>query len=171
MKILRFEDTYGNQQEAEMQELRLKRAETKSEMTVASGGFTRQTAIKDPVPPEDWNQSNTVMFNLQLLNASTFEQILGINAPETPITPHLYKQYGFPWLTLYEELGGIKPKLNAVQKAAKVPKKRGRKRKQREEEDVKIPVVELNTIDQKRPFLPVSEMEAVLSQLHVTQEV
>ena len=136
-------------------------------MAIASGGFIRQSIVKDTLSAADWNQDNIIMFNVQLLNASTFEVILGMKAPETPVTPELYKQYGYPFFKLYEELSGIKGNFTNVKSVAKLEKKKGKKRKYSADEVIEFPIVELNTVDQRRPFLPVSEMVALLSTLNV----
>ncbi|KAH7395551.1 hypothetical protein BKA64DRAFT_708946 [Cadophora sp. MPI-SDFR-AT-0126] len=141
-----------------------------AEKAIAPGGFINQTIVKDPIPAGDWNQDNIIMFNVQLLNASTFEAILGIKAPETPVTPELYKQYGYPFFKLYEEVGGIKGNFTKLKRVANLDKKKGKKRKYPDDKVVDFPVVELNTVDHQRPFLPVSEMEAILTEFNVTQD-
>lgn len=140
-------------------------------MAIASGGFIKQIILKDPVPAADWNQDNIIMFNVQLLNASTFEAILGMKAPKTPVTPELYKQYDYPFFKLYEELSGIKGNFTNVTSVAKLDKKKGKKRKYPDDEFIEFPIVEPNAVDQRRPFLPVSEMLALLSTLNVAQDL
>lgn len=61
--------------------------EIKSEMAVAPGGFITQTIVRDPIPADKWDAENIVMFNVQLVNATSFEKLLGLKAPNTPITP------------------------------------------------------------------------------------
>ena len=87
-------------------------------MAIAPGGFINQTIIKDPVPMEDWDQNNTILFNLQLLNASCFQQLLGIKPPSTPITPALYKAHGYPFYKLYEEPSGISGDFGGIKRYA-----------------------------------------------------
>ncbi|PVH76461.1 hypothetical protein DL98DRAFT_361971, partial [Cadophora sp. DSE1049] len=95
-----------------------------AEMAIAPGGFINQTIVKDLGPAGDWNQDNIIMFNVQLLNTSTFEAILGMKAPETPATPELYKQYGYPFYKLFEELSGIRGNFTKVKSVAKLDKKK-----------------------------------------------
>lgn len=50
--------------------------------------------------------NKTVMFNLQLFNASTFEA-LEIPIPPTPITASTYAMYGYPFFDLDEKPSGV----------------------------------------------------------------
>jgi hypothetical protein len=58
----------------------------KSEMAVALDGFIKQTIVRDTAQPEDWDVKNNIAFNLQLLNTNSFEQLLGLEAPSTPMS-------------------------------------------------------------------------------------
>jgi hypothetical protein len=100
----------------------------KTEMAVSPGRFINQTSVKDPVKAEDWVIGNTVMFNMQLLNASIFEQVTGIEAPATPITPELYKRYGYPFFKLYEEKSGIKGDFKGLKSVSALDQQKGVKR-------------------------------------------
>ncbi|CZT42531.1 related to ubiquitin/ribosomal protein S27a fusion protein [Rhynchosporium secalis] len=146
-------------------------AEKAEEMAVAPGGFINQTIVRDPFPADKWDQENTILFNLQLLNALTFEAILGIKAPETPITAALYKEYGFPFYKMYEELSGIQGTFGGVKSVASIDKKRGKKANAEDAESMKFREVELNTVDEKKPFLPVSEMERALATFNFAQDI
>lgn len=142
-----------------------------SEMAVAPGGFINQTIVRDPVPAMEWDTENTILFNLQLLNASSFEQLLGIKAPPTPITLALYKRYGYPFFKLYEEKSGIKDNFPGVKSVAQLDRKRRVKRTYDDQQVLRFPVVELNTIVRKIPFIPVSMLEAALKELHIAEEI
>ncbi|KAL5323589.1 hypothetical protein ACEPPN_008128 [Leptodophora sp. 'Broadleaf-Isolate-01'] len=87
--------------------LEKKNADGMAENTVTPREFTNQAIVKDPVPADEWDLENTILFNLQLMNASTFEAVLGIKAPKTPITASLYRKYSYSFMKSYEELGGI----------------------------------------------------------------
>jgi len=136
-----------------------------SEMAIAPGGFITQTIVKDPVEAEDWDKENTIMFNLQLLNASVFEQLIGIKAPPTPITPELCKRYGYPFFKLYEEKSGIKGDFEGVKSLGDLDRENGVESTHDGDEIMHFPVVELNRVDKKSSFLPVSELEAALKKI------
>ncbi|KAH9213726.1 hypothetical protein DL95DRAFT_410099 [Leptodontidium sp. 2 PMI_412] len=142
--------------------LEKKNADGMAENTVTPREFTNQAIVKDPIPADEWDLQNTILFNLQLMNASTFEAVLGIKAPKTPITASLYRKYRYPFMKSYEELGGI----NGI---AEVQKKRGKKRKWEESDSIRE--AEPNTVDGERPFLPVSEMELVLANVELEQDI
>ena len=142
-----------------------------SEMAVAAGGFINQTIVRDPVRPEKWDTKNTVMFNLQLLNASAFERLLGIKAPSTPVTPAVYKEHGFPFFKLYEEKSGISGEFAGIKSVAQLDQKRGIKRNRDDEKLIAFPTVELNAADLPSTFIPVSQMEDALKVFNVASEI
>ncbi|KAE9369833.1 hypothetical protein N431DRAFT_560557 [Stipitochalara longipes BDJ] len=146
------------------------KAEVKSEMAVAPGGFINQTIVRDPVPAEDWDVKNVVMFNLQLLNAAAFEHLIGIKAPPTPISPALYQQYGYPFFKLYEEKSGINGSFLGLQSVAQLDRKEGLTTNPDEEADLDFPLVELNSIDKKTEFIPVSVMESMLREMKIADD-
>ncbi|KAG4435391.1 hypothetical protein IFR05_009134 [Cadophora sp. M221] len=96
------------------------------------------------------------------MKASTFEAVLGIRSSKTPITQILYKKYGCPFLQSYKEVVGING-------PAPIQSMRGKKRKA-EDGDL-FREVEPNTVDEKKPFLPVSEMELVLANVKLEQDI
>jgi hypothetical protein len=134
-------------------------------MAVSPGGFINQTIVKDPVKAEDWDTGNTIMFNMRLLNASVFEQVTGIEAPATPITPELYKRYGYPFFKLYEEKSGIKGDFKGLKSVGALDQQKGVKITR--DELMTFRIVELNKVDIKRPFVPVSELEAAVKKLNI----
>jgi hypothetical protein len=77
------------------------------EMAVTPGGLIRQTIVKDPLQAHEWDTENTVMFNVQLINAAVFKNLTGIDPPSTPITAKTYAEKGYPFFALYEEPSGI----------------------------------------------------------------
>lgn len=80
--------------------------EAELEMAVAAGGSIKQVILRDEYDHKTWKTDKMVMFNLQLLNASTFE-FLGIPVPLTPITASTYAIYGYPFFDLDEKPSGI----------------------------------------------------------------
>jgi hypothetical protein len=136
-------------------------------MAVAPGGFIKQKIVKDPVDAEDWDKENTIMFNLQLLNASVFQQVTGIKAQATPITPELYKRYGYPFFKLYEEKSGIKGDFQGIKSVSELDRQKGVKRNGISDNIMCFPIVELNAVNKKSPFLPVSELEAVVKKRNI----
>ncbi len=138
------------------------------EMAIAPGGFIKQTIVKDPVRSTDWDLNNTIMFNVHLLNASVFGDLLGPKAPTTPVTAELYKPHGYPFFELYEEKSGIEGDFGNIKSIGDLEKeKKGIKR--RHDEDIDFPVVELNTVDKKIPFVPVDEMMRKLNIPRIDQ--
>jgi hypothetical protein len=137
----------------------------KTEMAVSPGGFINQTIVKDPVKAENWDTGNTIMFNLQLLNTSVFEQVTGTKAPSMPIIPELYKRYGYPFFKLSEEKSGVKGDFRGPKSVGAPDQQKGVKRAR--DEFLCFPIVELNTVDKQRPFLPVSEIGAKVKKLNI----
>jgi hypothetical protein len=94
-----------------------------------------------------------------------FEQVTGIKAPSTPITPELYKRYGYPFFKLYEEKSGVKGDFQGLKSVGALDQQKGVKRAR--DEFLRFPIVELNTVDKQRRFLPVSEIEATVKKLNI----
>ncbi len=127
------------------------------EMVIAPGGLIKQTILEDPVQLTDWDLESTITFNVQLLRASVFKRLLGIEAPTTPVTAELYKQHGHPFFKLYEEKSGIEGHFGGIKSIGGLEKeKRGVKRGR--DEDIDFPVVELNTVKKRTPSVPIGEM-------------
>jgi hypothetical protein len=162
-------EEYMVQELAESNAARKKENTVISEMAIAPGGFITQTIVEDPVEAEDWDKENTIMFNLQLLNASVFEQLIGIKAPPTPITPELYKSYEYPFFKLYEEKSGITGDFEGVKSVSELDREKGVKITHEGDEIMHFPVVELNRVDKKSPFLPVSDLEAAVKKITLVE--
>ncbi|TVY84931.1 Ubiquitin-60S ribosomal protein L40 [Lachnellula suecica] len=113
-----------------------------------------------------WEADKTIMFNLQLFNASTFEA-LNIPVPPTPITAQTYAQHGYPFFDLDEQPSGVSGDfpLNTVGELDNAKNKKQDLHK--EESKLTFPVVKigketavkLNTTDVKSIFLPVRLMQ------------
>jgi hypothetical protein len=138
-----------------------------SEMVIAPGGFIKQTIAKDPVEAEDWDKENIIMFNLHLLNASVFEQVIGIKAPPTPITPEVYTRYGYAFSKLYEEKSGIKGDFEGVKSVGDLDREKGVESTYDGDEIMQFPVVELNSVDKRSLFFPVSDLEAAVKKIRI----
>ncbi|KIW60516.1 hypothetical protein PV05_00728 [Exophiala xenobiotica] len=77
------------------------------EMGIAVGGLIEQAIFRDPYPAAAWKAAATVVFNVQILNSSTFEAITGTPASDTPITLDTYTELGLPFFELPEEKSDI----------------------------------------------------------------
>jgi hypothetical protein len=77
------------------------------ELAIRPDGFTKPTLVKDTYATEGWDKDTAISFNVQLLNATRFEQLLGIKAPPTPITAAVYDAYGYPFHEHYLEPSGL----------------------------------------------------------------
>lgn len=143
----------------------------KSEMSIAPGGLIHQTIVRDPVDPTAWDKDNSIMFNVQLINALVFETLLGVGAPRTPITPALYSKYGFPFFKLEEEKSGIKGVFGDIKSVAELYMKKGKKRCRSDSMATSFPVVILDKSTKKRPFVPVAELIQMLEKFNVMPEI
>jgi hypothetical protein len=72
---------------------------------------------------------------------------------------------------LYEEKSGIKGNFSDVKSVAWLDRKRGVKRTCGDQLVLGFPVVELNTIDPKIPFIPVSLLEVALTELNIAEDI
>ncbi len=168
------EERASRRQEELREERRTRAALESAELAVSPGGLIKQTIIRDPIETENWDTEKAILFNLQLLNATSFEQLLGIKAPATPITASLYKSYGYPFFKLYEEPSGIKGNFKGIKSVGQLDKKRGIKRPHDEEENLRfasVPIIQLSNVDKRAPFRPVAELEAELKKLNIASEV
>lgn len=73
------------------------------EMTVAAGGLINQSIIRDMSPIGTWDADRTVLFNVQIVNASLFPLITDLPAPTTPITAQSYADVDLPYFKIYDE--------------------------------------------------------------------
>ena len=143
-------------------------------MAVAAGGHIEQVIVPDIYKPDQWDTENVIMFNMQLFDATTFEHVLGIKAPPTPIDAKTYARYGYPFYDLYQEPSGIEG-VFPVQSVGDLDKAKGTNLETHEaEKDLAFPVanigigmqdradlteIKLNTVEQKSIFLPIRLME------------
>jgi hypothetical protein len=143
-------------------------------LAVAASGHIEQIIVPDIYKPEQWDTENVVMFNMQLFDATTFENVLGIKAPPTPIDAKTYARHGYPFFDLYQEPSGIEGEF-PVQSVGDLDKAKGTNLETHEaEKDLAFPVanigaeiqnradpteLKLNTVDQKSIFLPIRLLE------------
>jgi hypothetical protein len=77
------------------------------EMNLAPGGLIGQTVKRDTRPPSIWDTSSTILFNVQILNAESFNKVTGLPPPHTPVDSRMYAQYGIPWVSIWDSDFGI----------------------------------------------------------------
>lgn len=78
-----------------------------NDMSLATGGIIREVVNPDKNEPDSWDKDKTILFNVQLLDASNFRHTLDIDPPETPVTAATYARYGYPFFKLYEQPRGV----------------------------------------------------------------
>lgn len=138
------------------------------ELTIAPGGSIHQTVVSDPLPADDWDLESSVMFNVQLLDASTFKA-LGIQVPPSPVTARTYAKFGYPFFEMDEEPSGIFGDFS-IQTVCELDNANGTNSQIREAEKNlhfrTVPIgkwsglfpakgeIKLNAVDEKSLFLP-----------------
>jgi glutaredoxin len=120
------------------------------EMAINANGFSKPIIVEDTTPAKDWHNNSAISFDLQLLNATRFEQLLAIKAPPTPITAAVYEAYGYPFHEHYIESGELEDDESYADKYSGL---------------WTLPVVLLNEDDAKASFPSVIELEAALAEL------
>jgi hypothetical protein len=138
------------------------------QLTLAAGGTINQVINTDEGNPKSWDADKTILFNLQLLDATLFKQILGIDPPETPVTATTYAQHGYPFFKLYEQPSGVYGDFG-LKSMGNFDKEIDINSSIHEEEENLVfasvglvrngtSVVRLNTVDKKTEFVPVEEL-------------
>jgi hypothetical protein len=74
-------------------------------LTVSAGGNIVQHIEPDKNDPRIWDIASSKILNMQLLDSRTFKLVTGLDPPETPITPDMYKELGLPFYDLWREDG------------------------------------------------------------------
>lgn len=147
------------------------------EVTLGAGGLIEQVIHSDS-NPNYWDAEKTILFNLQLFDASCFKYILGIDPPQTPIIASAYAKNGYPFFHLDEQPSGIYGELN-LDSIGTLDKRDGIYFSIHEEEkDLTFPSVDilrrgtnavtLNTVDEKTKFVPFQELSCRLKKLHLS---
>lgn len=149
--------------------------EAEAEMTIAPGGIIKQAIVRDTLPSSAWEMKNSIMFNLQLLNAEVFEDIVGIKPPPTPISAATYAKHNYPFLTMYEEATGIKGNFSVqsiAQLKAKGPKTgKVENRARDDDKSIKFREVVINRPGILTTFSPVDIMGKESREVNILDSV
>jgi hypothetical protein len=139
------------------------------EMSLGAGGFIEQVIHRDEWSYDCWDRDKTILFNLQLLDATCFKHIVGIDPPDTPITAVTYAEHGYPFYKLYEQPSGIFRDFHLKSVGALDKKLGSNFTDHQEEQNLAFPsediteyrcsAVTLNTVDTKTEFIPIQELE------------
>lgn len=143
------------------------------ELAVAPGGFIKQTIVADDHPSTFWKRDNTIMFNVQLLNAAVFKSLIGINPPPTPVSASTYAAYGYPFFKLYEEPSGIAGDFN-VKSVAQLDKEKDNEMQvtiHQQENNLSFSTLALNTVDKKSTFLPIALLEDQVRKANIANDL
>jgi hypothetical protein len=70
---------------------------------IAAGGQLRQKIYPDPYGIATWDQGNSAIAFVHLVNSAQYRGITGQEPPPSPVTAELYAQLGLPWFALYDE--------------------------------------------------------------------
>ncbi|KAF8851634.1 hypothetical protein BDZ45DRAFT_717327 [Acephala macrosclerotiorum] len=90
------------------------------EMGLAAGGLIRQVIMRDVLPANHWDASRTLAFNVQILNASNFQEITGIPPPQSPISASVYHGMGLPFFSQWEEPTSIFGNFQGIKSVAQL---------------------------------------------------
>ena len=72
-------------------------------LTIGAGGNIIQHIERDQNDPRVWDVANSKILNVQLIDARTFRLVTGLQLPETPITPDMYRRLGLPFYQLWRD--------------------------------------------------------------------
>ena len=72
-------------------------------MGLAAGGLIKQSILRDGNSPKIWDDANTTIFNVSILNSLSFKSLTGQDPPKCPITASTYAAEGFPYFDIYNE--------------------------------------------------------------------
>jgi hypothetical protein len=137
------------------------------EMSLGVGGLIKQFILRDPHSSAAWDTENTAMFNIQLLNATLFHRVTGMQPPPSPVSAATYAAAGLPFFALpYETLSGIEGNFEDIKSVRKLDLQRGRKGLEKE---LKFPTIQLDNSGQRVPFRTVEEIEKQLRSLNIAQ--
>lgn len=76
-------------------------------MVVAARGTIKQVNVEDWRHPKSWDQARTIAFGLQLIDASSFRQIIGIPPLPSPVNAEVHANHGYSSYKLYKDDSGI----------------------------------------------------------------
>ena len=89
-------------------------------ITLAAGGKIEQTIVEDKHPAEIWDQSKTIVFNVQILNSADWAHVTGKPTPASPVNASSARMYGFPFFNLHEELCEVSGDFKSVKTVAEI---------------------------------------------------
>lgn len=99
-----------------------------SEMGLAQGGEMVQKIYPDPYGLDAWDEKEACRLFVHLVNSELWTQITGEPAPPSPVTAQTYRNYGYPWTTLWDsEMGDVPaaPSLSAMKTVSQVDASKG----------------------------------------------
>ncbi|KAF2246981.1 hypothetical protein BU26DRAFT_567307 [Trematosphaeria pertusa] len=70
---------------------------------VGAGGSIEQHIERDTHDPRIWDVANSKLLNIQIVDATTFRTVTGLNPPETPISAQTYQEIGLPFFKLWRD--------------------------------------------------------------------
>jgi hypothetical protein len=137
------------------------------EMSLGAGGLITQSILRDPHPSAAWDTENTVMFNIQLLNAALFHRVTGMHPPPSPVSAETYAAAGLPFFELLHEApSGIEGNFEDIKTVSQLDSQKGRKGLEKE---LEFPIIQLDKSGLRVPFRAVDEMEKQLKNLRIAQ--
>ncbi|EEU46693.1 uncharacterized protein NECHADRAFT_77326 [Fusarium vanettenii 77-13-4] len=71
------------------------------QMNLAAGGLIKQGVVE--LPQRYYQKTNTIAFNVQILNSATFQQVTGNPPPPSPVSAETYAKSGYPFFSGFEE--------------------------------------------------------------------
>jgi hypothetical protein len=74
-------------------------------LSIGAGGNIVQHVERDHNDPRIWNIASSKLLNVQLIDSRTFKLVIGLEPPETIITPETYKQMRLPFYQLWRDEG------------------------------------------------------------------
>jgi len=98
--------------------------EVQAEMAVAAGGLIKQSIHRDTYPPDSWDPSSTIVFNVQILNAEIFESVTGRVSPGSPPDWKTYTKSGGCFFDIPEAASSLSGNFGGVKS---VGQKKGKK--------------------------------------------
>jgi len=80
-------------------------------LAITPGGSIRQHIERDTNNPRIWGVGSSKILTVQLIDSRTFALVTGLDPPETPMTPDIYRElrlpfYQLPWVEY--QLSGVK---------------------------------------------------------------
>lgn len=69
--------------------------------------LSKQHIERDTNNPRIWDIDNSKILTIHLIDARTFKLLAGLDPPETPVTPDVYKKLGLPFFQLPETREGV----------------------------------------------------------------